>query len=183
MKTDAKITNTLHRQVEGEKQVAEYTLQVLNDLEPLFKKYSNTKINKSASYGWMKKFNDELLLIKANYPSKVRWYINVVTKSLYITINKWCVFGKHYMDNGDFSHDDGNYYKLELFIGVLGEDYQTLIYNPETFQKVRDRLEQVMHVDYAFILEQRAKMKELYKEISNINGTIPYYAKCTSEYN
>lgn len=182
MKSDAIITNTVHRTVEAHKRVANIGLMMLDDMEQLIKTFNGKKIYK-ATGGYTAVFSKAYDELRAKYSEYkgLRIRLNKMSTSFYWELDCWIVFGKIYMANNEVSHDDGGYYKLDNYIASFDTEGK-LVYNEDYFIKAKAKFSEVLTIDYDAIKLVQDQIRTLLKDADKLNNTIPYYARINNHY-
>lgn len=173
--TDAKITNTIERRVYADKKNAAGAKKLLDELIPIMETFKGKKFFKvdgsrtaaaaAATADIFKKHNDG---------SGCRAWFDLSHKSLYIKISNFVSFGSYLNRDGSYSHNDGGYYDLYIYIGEVENGVLIDVFNDQ------EQLNKTLKVNYKNIVKQREKIQKKLDEISSLNDTMPYYARLTN---
>lgn len=180
MYTDAKVTDKIERQIIADKKIAEAMLAILPAVEKVVKDFDGKQVILKDG-GFSKKFHAAINSVLNYTPSDRMWLKNMY-RDTYLELSFWLAFGKNYFDHEltRESSDDGNYYS-QMFC-LFRHDGSTLEYKPEDFDSIRERCEQFLALDYEAVNASLDRVKELVRQATVINDSLPYYARLQLPY-
>jgi len=166
MYSDAKITDPIERKFIARQAIAKKALILLPELEKRLAAFTGKAYTvNSAKTKAIEKLLDGLLeghffISKSSY-----------SKTAYITLKAWHVFGKNYDNQGEYSHDDGQYNSFELAIFDVNSDGKI---ERLCIDSALEYVNYELSLSLSFIKKQLAKKAELEEQLKNLS--IPYWA-------
>jgi len=176
MRTDAKITNRIERQVLGHKQVAFKALLMLDAIEALVKRHEGKKIYNATGY-MSKAFEADYktVLGSFNLANSDRFRFDKSYEYLYLKWDFWVTWGNYLMSDGSISHADGEYYKISPYLGRITNG--VLSSKDEVFTEIKQTLEYYLNQDYATVKTQLDEIKEAEEALRLMKTKLPSYVK------
>ena len=172
MRTTAEIKDPIVRQVMAERVVAKDAIKLSNNIKPILEDFQGKKIYR-ADGNKTKAFQDALHINMDLFRDRhQRVFIERSYRSLYLTLSYWITFGKHLDSRGEYSHDDGAYYDIQVYLGEVSEDNKLT-----KIDISQEALQAKVDADLNHILQTREEIKQLQEKMNNLNSTIPYYAR------
>ena len=190
MKSNAIITNIVHRQIIAESISANYALKNLDSIYSILELYTEKKAIK-ADGTLMKSLKEQLDKFIPSYKSDMDTVGHSVTarphhiavQTIYSSLIFKCgnatTFGQSFFSNGEQSSDDFSYYDYDLYIGKVNDNNTLSLTNKEI---VRARLHDSLNLSWLPIKKQRDEIRELKKKIAELETDLPYFARKISIY-
>ena len=181
MRSNATITNGVHRTVIANKAIAQMLVDnsILTIVEDTLRPYNNIKVTKVDGW-WLKALEPviESLRFEGLEPkltegvkacSRHRFQVSKEYGSVYLNVEYWFTFG-------EYEHSsDGAYYKMSFALGRVDETNHLQL--DEGWLKGNyEKLFRDLNTDYSRIEKQIETIKELKAEIAKINNVLPSYA-------
>ena len=198
MRTTAKITNGLHRQILSEVICANYARNNLEDIRAVITKMSGKKCfkvdgamtavfknelksvmpqyNKETGYPTLDTssclqplLHDDIIVARHHHTS-----LNLQYKSLYLKVSVAVTFGTTISHIEEHTSDDFIYFDYDLFIANLVNDNELELKDDTPS---RAKVATSLALNYDTIKEHRANIEALKKQIDEHNKHLPYYAR------
>ena len=185
MKSNAIITNIVHRQIVAESISANYALKHLDSIYNVLELYTEKKAVK-ADGTLVKALKDMLEEFMPSYKADLDTAGHKVTarphhiavqtsySSLIFKVGNATTFGQSYFESGEQSSDDFSYYDYDLYIGKINDNNTLSLTNKEI---VRARLHDSLNLSWRAIKKQRHDIRELKKQIAELEKDLPYFAR------
>ena len=185
MKTNALIKHEVHRKIIAESISANYALKHLDSIYNVLELYTEKKAIK-ADGTLMKALKEALAEFMPRYDSNLDTIGHEVTakphhiavqtsyESLIFKVGNATTFGQSFFESGEPSGSDFAYYDYDLYIGHIEKDNSLRLTDKEV---IRARLHTTLALSWRAISKQRDEIRELKKQIAELETNIPYFAR------
>ena len=170
MKTDAKITDQVERTLIGRQDVAREALLLIPELETILESFTGQVFKQDGSR--TKRFNVALgeFLNSGQHSLYLRRY---ASGDVALEVKQWHVFGKSYLNSGEYSHDDGEYYELDFYVFTVETGHVDQLTIEDAIKKAE--LELVHRIGP--IQETLKQIERAKKDLDDLTYSIPFWAR------